>query len=243
MFQARSAYRYAIKKAKQEHWDQFLANAIGKDVFTALKLAKPQFSQKSPDIRFDKNGVKKSAKGFEEKCDTFLRTLFDTDSITPPRPPQSLGLGLEEPRVIPLGLKALNTPQNPTSSGSKAYKWDWPSVAPSEVETAIRSASPSSAPGPDTINYRVIQLAYRIAPDAFYKTYDILFRVGYHPKAWRESLGIVLPKRDKPDYSVPKAYRIIALLNCLGKILEKLFATRLNYLANLDGSDLYTPRK
>jgi hypothetical protein len=31
---------------------------------------------------------------------------------------------------------------------------------------------------------------------------------------------------------VPKAYRIITLLNYLSKVLEKIFATRLGYLAN-----------
>ena len=34
------------------------------------------------------------------------------------------------------------------------------------------------------------------------------------------------------NYSLPKAYRFISLLNCLGKTLEKIFATRLGYLAN-----------
>ncbi|KAL8279736.1 hypothetical protein RQP46_007831 [Phenoliferia psychrophenolica] len=39
----------------------------------------------------------------------------------------------------------------------------------------------------------------------------------------------------KPDYSLPNAYRPIALLCCLGKGLEKLVATRLGYLAEFAG--------
>ena len=42
---------------------------------------------------------------------------------------------------------------------------------------------------------------------------------------------MVIPKPGKPDYSIPKAYRPVALLNCLGKILEKLFATRLSFMS------------
>ena len=38
-------------------------------------------------------------------------------------------------------------------------------------------------------------------------------------------------KQNKPDYTAPKAYRIISLLNCLGKISENIIATRLSYLA------------
>jgi hypothetical protein len=39
---------------------------------------------------------------------------------------------------------------------------------------------------------------------------------------------VVIPKPNKPDYSNPKAYQPIALLNCLGKVLEKLMASRLS---------------
>ena len=35
----------------------------------------------------------------------------------------------------------------------------------------------------------------------------------------------------KPNYSTPKAYRVIALLNALGKVLERIYAVRLSYLA------------
>ena len=64
----------------------------------------------------------------------------------------------------------------------------------------------------------------------FTTVYTRLIDLGYHPKCWRESIGAILKKPNKPDYSIPKAYRIIALLNYLGKISEKVIATRLAYL-------------
>ena len=54
-----------------------------------------------------------------------------------------------------------------------------------------------------------------------------MLNIGYHLLIWREAIGAILPKPNKPDYSVPKAYRIIALLNCLGKVSEKIIANRL----------------
>lgn len=42
-----------------------------------------------------------------------------------------------------------------------------------------------------------------------------------------------MKKPSKPDYSQPKAYRIISLLNCLGKISERIIAKRLGYLAKV----------
>ncbi|KAK8013685.1 reverse transcriptase (RNA-dependent DNA polymerase) domain-containing protein [Apiospora marii] len=86
----------------------------------------------------------------------------------------------------------------------------------------------------DRINWRIVREAHAAIPDVFYKAYKALFHSGYHPAAWKTAIGIVLPKRNKPDYSRPKAYRPISLLPCLSKLLEKLFANRLAYLANVE---------
>ena len=42
---------------------------------------------------------------------------------------------------------------------------------------------------------------------------------------------VVLRKPNKPDYSVPKAYRPISLLETISKGLEAVVARRLSYLA------------
>ncbi len=59
----------------------------------------------------------------------------------------------------------------------------------------------------------------------------MLINTGYYPKCWRQAIGVILKKPKKPNYLVPKAYRVIALLNCLGKVLERILAQRLSYLA------------
>ena len=46
---------------------------------------------------------------------------------------------------------------------------------------------------------------------------------------WRESITIVLRKPGKPRYDTPKAYRLIALLNTLGKVLTSIAAEQLTY--------------
>jgi hypothetical protein len=43
---------------------------------------------------------------------------------------------------------------------------------------------------------------------------------------------IALPKPGKTDYSEPRAYRLIPLLECIGKVLEKIMADRLTYFLN-----------
>jgi hypothetical protein len=44
---------------------------------------------------------------------------------------------------------------------------------------------------------------------------------------------VILLKANKKDYSLLKAYRVISLLNCIGKAFKKILATRLSYLAEI----------
>jgi hypothetical protein len=45
---------------------------------------------------------------------------------------------------------------------------------------------------------------------------------------WKKATVVVINKPQKPDYSVPKAYQPIALMECIGKLLEKIVAKRIN---------------
>jgi hypothetical protein len=58
-------------------------------------------------------------------------------------------------------------------------------------------------------------------------------RAGYHPRLWRKVVAVALKKPNKPDYSNPlaRAYRLITLLECLGKVLERIIAKRLTFIA------------
>ena len=71
----------------------------------------------------------------------------------------------------------------------------------------------------------------------------MLINKGYYPKYWRKATGAILAKPDKPDYSIPKAYRVISLLNCLGKISERILAKRLSTLAAVSYTHLTLPTK
>ena len=65
----------------------------------------------------------------------------------------------------------------------------------------------------------------------FFSIYSILLNKGYHPKVWKQATSYILKKPKKPDYSKPKVYRVISLLNYLGKVSERILARRLSYLA------------
>jgi hypothetical protein len=79
--ESRNEYFSEIKKAKSTMWNIFLEKAKGKEIFKAFTYTKNRKVERIPIIEYEKNSEKKKAKTFNEKCDTFLTTLF----TTPPR--------------------------------------------------------------------------------------------------------------------------------------------------------------
>ena len=102
--------------------------------------------------------------------------------------------------------------------------------APKEEKKANKKIKGKS-PGPDGITQAIIAKAHAAIPDKFFLLFSTLLNLGYHPKPWKQATGVILKKAGKPDYSIPKAYRVISLLNCLGKVSERICARRLGYLA------------
>ncbi|KAL8290310.1 hypothetical protein RQP46_002568 [Phenoliferia psychrophenolica] len=111
----------------------------------------------------------------------------------------------------------------------------WAAVTNEECRNAIFGAEPHAAQGPDKIPPSVLQALWPAIEAQVCSIYRACLRLGYHPTCWKEALALALRKNNKPDYSLPNAYRPIALLCCLGKGLEKLVATRLGYLAEFAG--------
>ncbi len=53
-------------------------------------------------------------------------------------------------------------------------------------------------------------------------------RLGYHPVEWKKARGILFEKRGKRDFGLVRSYRVIRLLNCMGKVVEKIVAQELS---------------
>jgi hypothetical protein len=71
-----------------------------------------------------------------------------------------------------------------------------------------------------------------MVPKLFDYLYSVFMANGYHPKCFKETTGVILKKSQFAklpyrNYALPKAYKVILLLNCLAKIMEKIIARRL----------------
>lgn len=191
---ARHEFGKALHSAKTSHWDQFVAQAQGKDLYTIFAYTKPKRVQRTSVLQA--NG--QTATVFKDKAQLFRHTLF-------PPPP------------------AYTAP--PPAPATNQLRWT--PITDKEVEDAIFTSAPTKAPGPDGITFACLCHAYSTIPHWFNALFREVLDQGYHPQCWREATGAIVPKPNKPDYTAVKAYRIVALLNCLGKIAEKLVAQRL----------------
>lgn len=98
-------------------------------------------------------------------------------------------------------------------------------VSADEVREALFVQSVKKAPGVDGISFKALRLLWRWAEDRIVALIQGCVRTGYHPCTWKTAKGILLRKQGKPTYTVAKAYRVISLLSCLGKVVERAVAT------------------
>jgi len=192
---AKNTYFVEIKRAKREHWNQFLEKEDPASIYKALAYTKDRLVEKTPPIR--------DQTSFQGKCRAFRTILF-------PPPPEAA---------------------EPNWENYKQAEWSWPKLTKAELSKACSAKVKGKTPGPDDITQEIITQAYKAIPDVFFRLYTRLLDFGYHPTCWKQATGAILKKPKKPDYSEPKAYRVIALLNCLGKVSERILAQRLSFLA------------
>jgi len=112
-----------------------------------------------------------------------------------------------------------------------------PPITADEITAALSMTSNNSAPGLSGINYQLLKWAFRSRPDRFVDLFNAAISLRHHP--WSTALVVVIPKPTKPNYSLPKAYRPISLLECCGKLLEKIIAKRVLY--DIHNHDILPP--
>jgi hypothetical protein len=67
--------------------------------------------------------------------------------------------------------------------------------------------------------------------DRLYSIYTAIIRKGLYYNPWRQFMTVILHKPGKPNYNMPKAYRPIALLNTMAKLLSVVVSKQLMFYA------------
>jgi hypothetical protein len=113
-------------------------------------------------------------------------------------------------------------PDNPPTTPARR----WESISEDEIKQALATTSASSAPGLSGTGYTLLKWVHAARPDLLTELFNLSIDAGTHP--WKTATVVAINKPNKPDYSQPKAYRPISLLECTGKVLEKIVAKRFN---------------
>jgi hypothetical protein len=83
----------------------------------------------------------------------------------------------------------------------------------------------------DGIPNKVLYLLISDKPALLVRLFDACYRLSIHPTAFKRAITVLLRKLKKEDYLDPKVYRLIALLNILGKVLKAVIAERIRFAA------------
>ena len=98
-------------------------------------------------------------------------------------------------------------------------------VTKEEVLSMLKKAKDSAA-GPDGVKYSHVKESPEEDVDALVEAFNESLETGTIPEEWLHSYLLPLPKPGK-DHTKLNGYRIITMQNTVGKILEKVVASRL----------------
>ena len=95
------------------------------------------------------------------------------------------------------------------------------------VTEALTKCSNGSAPGVSGIIYKMLKPIICQSMDWWVKLFNNIIKQGYQPTLWWKAKVIIIPKPNKKDYFISKAYNLIQLQECASKILEKFITKQL----------------
>ena len=120
-----------------------------------------------------------------------------------------------------------NSLRKPRIPASTAYL----RITKEQVYNALMAQSTKKAPGPDKINFEILRMIWKWEDEQMTGIVKHAIRLGYYPKEWKRARGNLLEKGGKRDLTLVKSYRVIGLLNCMSKVLEKVIAEQLSQLS------------
>ncbi|KAF6516142.1 hypothetical protein HZS61_004883 [Fusarium oxysporum f. sp. conglutinans] len=78
----------------------------------------------------------------------------------------------------------------------------------------------------DQVPYEAIQLGGGLLLIHLLRLFQVCLRTSYHPANFKDTILVMVRKSGKP-VNLPTSWRPLALLSCLGKVLEKIVASRM----------------
>ena len=126
-------------------------------------------------------------------------------------------------------------PTQPFTPNSEPYpQRDIPPLTAAEIGHAITHCRNKSTPGPSGISYTAVKWIWSSFPETLTFLYSSCVEIGHYPTPFKHSTTTVVPKPNKKDYKLAGSFRPIRLTECLGKVLEKAIARRIQHEVAID---------
>lgn len=209
----KNKYAEAIFTAKKKHWEDFLEEATEREMWIANKYIKdPVGDGGNPRIPtlYTKtpNGRQKHHDTNEAKAAAFGEAFF------PPRPKEtSVPTNQQYPEPFPLRSE----------------------ITAQQVTENIKRLAPYKAAGPDGIPNVVLKETAEILADYLADIFRTALELGHFFTGWKTFTTIILRKPGRPSYEAPKAYRPIALLCTMGKLLTAIITEEISRILECEG--------
>lgn len=204
----RTAYGDALTAAKLQHWTDFLEEATEQEMWIANKYISNPVGDggltRIPTLNTtNEDGQPAEATTNSEKSDLLATAFF------PKRPDES---------AVP------SSPAYPTP-----IKYEC-KITREQIRRAIAKLQPYKAFGIDEIPNILLKEVIGIIVNHLYFIFRAVFKLNTYSDRWRDWITVVLRKPGKPQYNVAKAYRPIALLNTIPKLLTTIIAEDITYM-------------
>jgi hypothetical protein len=205
---ARSQLADEITQTKKQHWIEWLEDIEGNDIWTANRYvtSEPSDGSKSriPTLKTTlADGSTVEASTNDDKSKLIAKSFF-------PSPPLVNSVPQDQEYPDPV---AEHVPFNSC-----------------QIKRAIAKLSGYKAPGPDGICNIVFKECAEVLVPYLTHLFNAVFTYHTYYEPWRKFTTVVLRKPGKPNYTIPKAYRPIALLNSTCKLLTAVVADQLTYV-------------
>jgi hypothetical protein len=125
-------------------------------------------------------------------------------------------------------------PPRPPNDAPLQYVYPKPAckfdpITKDQIGRQLARLKPYKAPGPDGIPNIVLTKCTDILIDRLLPIYKAMTKKALYFTPWKLSTTVVLRKPSKPRYDTPKAYRPIALLNTLCKVLTAVMVELMTF--------------
>src|SRR5271168_1655579 len=203
----RNTYANAIKTQRISHWTKWLEKVGERDVWAANRfLASPPSDggkMRIPALKStSENGDITEVHDNEEKSRLLHKVFFYEPPIDP---------GVDPNHIYP------------------EEKFTFSDISNEQITRAIKRLHPFKAPGMNGISNAVLINCERLLTPFLGPIFRATFDLEHYPSQWKRYVTAAIRKPGKPDYTVPNAYRPIALLDTASKILSSCVKETLEY--------------